>query len=390
VTPPLAFGRETPPPADVLAQVRAPFEAFATRYHGQWVEPAVLQPLGLLLDLTGEALRAKLILVGGVGEDQAMRPDFTIPVTRAHIVSGAAKGRYLYAGDAYRTPEPGRPAEFAQVGLELLGPSDDAAGEDALVAGLAYSAVQAGGRGDLALRFGDVALFHAFLAAIGLPEATAARLVRALPNPRLLARELDRAVQPRARQEGGRLSNGYLAATLADLPEGEAAGMLEELWRLAGIQPVGGRTPAEIVHRLALRAEAEQNPPLSPAESDLIRRYLQISAPIHQALSEVDGLAAEAKGDLSRPLEIWMQRLKTLALAGVATDLPTLATGFARPFGYYDGVLFEVTSPSLAGDEPIAGGGRYDGLPERLGGVRGAVGCMVRPALAWTGFGSGS
>lgn len=380
MTPPLAFGRETPPPTEVLAQVRAPFEAFATRYHGQWVEPAVLQPLGLLLDLTGEALRAKLILVNGVGEDQAMRPDFTIPVTRAHIGSGAAKGRYLYAGDAYRTPEPGRPAEFAQVGLELLGHSDDPAGEDALVAGLAYSAVHAGGRSDLALRFGDVALFHAFLAAIGLPEATVARLVRALPNPRLLARELDRAVQPSARRDGGRL-----AATLADLPEGEAAGMLEELWRLAGIQPVGGRTPAEIVHRLALRAEADQNPPLSPAESDLIRRYLTISAPVHQALSEVDGLAAEAKGDLSRPLETWMQRLKTLALSGVATELPTLSTGFARPFGYYDGVLFEVTSPSLGGDEPIAGGGRYDGLPERLGGQRGAVGCMVRPALAWKG-----
>ncbi|MFV4649255.1 ATP phosphoribosyltransferase regulatory subunit, partial [Mycobacterium tuberculosis] len=62
-----------------------------------------------------------------------------------------------------------------------------------------------------------------------------------------------------------------------------------------------------------------------------------------------------------------------------------LSTAFARPFGYYDGFLFQVTSPTLGGDEAIAAGGRYDSLPARLGGVQGAVGCMVRPALAWRG-----
>ena len=84
-------------------------------------------------------------------------------------------------------------------------------------------------------------------------------------------------------------------------------------------------------------------------------------------------------------LEAWVRRLNALDVGGVPAAAMTLATGFARPFGYYDGVLFEVTSPALGGDEPIAAGGRYDGLPERLGGAPGAVGCMVRPALAWGG-----
>ena len=45
-------------------------------------------------------------------------------------------------------------------------------------------------------------------------------------------------------------------------------------------------------------------------------------------------------------------------------------------------MLFEVASAALEPDQPVAGGGRYDGLPERLGGKAGAVGCMVRPGRA--------
>ena len=63
------------------------------------------------------------------------------------------------------------------------------------------------------------------------------------------------------------------------------------------------------------------------------------------------------------------------------------ATAFGRDFGYYDGMLFEVRSAALPEDQPVAAGGRYDGLPARLGarGATGAVGCMVRPARAWSG-----
>jgi ATP phosphoribosyltransferase regulatory subunit len=370
--------REAPPPAEVAAAIRAPFEAFG----GVWTETSVLQPLGLLLDLAGEAMRARLIVVAGGAEDRALRPDCTIPVALAHLATGSEAGRYLYAGDAFRVAPPGsgRPTEFGQIGAEVLGPSVDPVADDAAVAALAWSAASAGGRADLGLRFGDVSLFRAFLTAIGLAEPTVVRLVRALPSPRLLARELDRAAAPSAPAGEGRL-----ASILADLPEAEAATMLEELWRLAGIQPVGGRAPAEIVHRLALRAEAARTPPLSEAEIGLIRRYLAVSAAPHLALEAVDALASEARGDLDHAIQAWVRRLKALDAGGAPAAALTLATGFARPFSYYDGVLFEITSPSLGGDEPIAAGGRYDGLLARLGGQSGAVGCMVRPALAWKG-----
>ncbi len=374
----MTAAREPSPPPAVAAALRASFEAFG----GAWTETSVLQPLGLLLDLAGEAMRARLIVVSGGMEDRALRPDFTIPIALAHIAAGAEGGRYLYAGDAFRAAPPGsgRPIEFGQIGVEVLGAPVDLAAEDAAVAALAWRAAQAGGRSELALRFGDVSLFHGFLTALGLPEPVVARLVRALPSPRLLARELNRAAEPVAHA-----AHGKLAAILADLPEGEATTMLEELWRLAGIQPVGGRAPAEIVHRLALRAEAARTPRLSDAEAGLIRSYLAISAAPRHALEQVDGLASEGGGDMAHLLEGWVARLKALEADGVPADAMTLATGFARPFSYYDGVLFEVTSPSLGEEDPIAAGGRYDGLPARLGGRPGAVGCMVRPTLAWRG-----
>ena len=65
----------------------------------------------------------------------------------------------------------------------------------------------------------------------------------------------------------------------------------------------------------------------------------------------------------------------------------TLAAAFGRAFGYYDGALFEVRSAALGDERPVAAGGRYDGLPARLGAATklGAVGCMVRPARAFAG-----
>jgi ATP phosphoribosyltransferase regulatory subunit len=66
------------------------------------------------------------------------------------------------------------------------------------------------------------------------------------------------------------------------------------------------------------------------------------------------------------------------------------SAAFGRAFGYYDGALFEVRSAALGEDQPVAAGGRYDGLPAQLGAhlETGAVGCMVRPGRAWAGAGS--
>lgn len=368
----------TVPPA-VLAAVRAPFAALGAAA----VDPPVIQPLGLLLDLSGEAMHSRLFIVQGRGgEESCLRPDFTIPVALAHIASAAAEGRYVYEGKAFRvSPPPGdHPEEFLQIGLEAFG-DPRVAEADAEVAGLAWNASLAGGRDDLVLRLGDVGLYHDFIAALGLAGPLRARLSRAFSRPRAMGAELDSA---QAGVSQGRQGD-RIAALLSDLPEDQAAAALEDLWALAGIAPVGGRGAAEIAHRLVQRAEAARAPRLTPAEADLIHRYLDITGSPQTVLDQIAALAREGGLDLDAPLQAWSRRLAGLTAAGVAAERAILATAFGRDFGYYDGFLFEVRSAALEPSFPVAGGGRYDALLGRLGGAGGvgAVGCMVRPARAW-------
>jgi ATP phosphoribosyltransferase regulatory subunit len=372
---------EPPVPADILGAIRAPFAAAGA----EAIDAPVIQPLGVILDLAGEAMRARLFVVqADGGEEVCLRPDFTIPIARTHLADGGGPGRYTYEGKAFRVAPRGsaRPEEFLQLGIEVYGGGGTPA-DDAEVAALAWRASAAGGRDDLSLIMGDVALFSAFIDALGLADSLAARLKRAFSHPRALGAELDRAQAPAPRpRQGDRLS-----ALLAGLPEAEACAVLEDLWAIAGIQPVGGRRPAEIVHRLAERAAAARAPRLSEAEAGLVRRYLAIADAPRAALARIGALAKEGRLKLDAALGAWTQRLDALVGLGAPEDRMTLATGFGRSFSYYDGVLFEVRSAALGEAGPVAAGGRYDGLAQALGGAAGerAVGCMVRPARAWAG-----
>ncbi len=370
---------EPPVPAEALAAIRAPFATVGATP----VEVPVLAPLALLLELSGEAMRPRLFVVQAEGgEELALRPDFTIPVARAHIDGGAAAGRYAYEGKAFRAAPAGsvRAEEFLQIGVEAFG-AGDAVTADVEVVGLAWRSAAAGGRGDLSLIVGDIALFTAFIDSLALAPALAARLKRLFTRPRLLQAELDRAGQP-TDAAAARLVN-----PLEGVPAGEGEVALRRLWTLAGIEPVGGRPAGEIVQRLAERAEAARTPPLSTVEADAVRRFLAVSAVPDAALAAIKALAGPAPKPLDAALDGWRTRLADLTAQGVPADRMTLTAAFGRAFGYYDGLVFEVRSAALGEERPVAAGGRYDSLPARLGApsAQGAVGCMVRPARAFAG-----
>ncbi len=366
-------------PERALAAIRAPFlEEDATA-----IDTPVLQPLALLLDLAGEAMRPRLFVVQADGIDEAcLRPDLTIPVAQAHIEGGRRAGRYLYEGKAFRvTPRGSEHAEeFLQIGLECFGDAD-APASDAAMAALAWRAACAGGRDDLSMEMGDIALFGPFLHALGLAPGLALKLERAFRRPRSLRAEIERAQAA----EPAPSSSGRLASLLVGQGEAEAAQIIEALWAQAGVQPVGGRSAAEIARRLAERAAEAAAPALSAHDADRIARFLAVSDRPSRALAQI---AALAKGEaFAAALERWSVRLAALASLGVPEDRLRLSPAFGRAFSYYDGVLFEVTSAALSQDLPVAAGGRYDGLLTRLGAKRssGAVGCMVRPWRAYAG-----
>ncbi len=369
-------------PADVLDAIRAPFLAAG----GVRLEAPIVQPLSLFLDLAGEAMRERLFIVQSRnGEEACLRPDFTILAVKAHIGSGAAHKRFVYEGHAFRVAPPGaaRSEEFLQIGLEAFDDADPVEA-DAGMAALAWSAAAAGGRADLTLLLGDVALFGAFVDSVGLSDVLAARLKRSFASPRRLRAELDGACQDRGHAPRG---DERLAALLATLPESEAAAVLTEIWALAGIEPVGGRSPAEIAHRLAERAALADAPRLTLAQAERISSFLAIADTPPAALEAVARLAGDRGPALEAALGAWKRRLAAVTAMGVPADRMRLSTAFGRALGYYDGVLFEVRSEALGHDAPAAAGGRYDSLPAKLEGPADtrAVGCVVRPGRAWSG-----
>jgi len=367
-------------PAEALAAIRAPLEATGA----QRAETPLLQPLSLLLDLAGEAMRARLFVVQAEGGSEAcLRPDFTVAVARQHVEQGTGAGRYFYEGPAFRASQGADLAEeFLQLGVERFERNGaDAVEADAETAALAWRAAAAGGRSDLSLWLGDVALFAAFIESLALPQTLGARLKRVAGRPRLLNAELARVGEIGAPDQRGRL-----AALLANLGEAEAANLLEEVWALAGVEPVGGRGPAEIAARLVRRAEAADAPALTAAQAGAISEFMAISDAPEAGLQRVRELAGRSGAALKRALEDWTRRLDRLQALAAGAPL-RFAPALGHAFDYYDGMTFEVRSVALGSDRPVAVGGRYDGLLARLGGAADAraVGCMVRPARAFAG-----
>ncbi len=362
----------TVPPA-VLAAIRAPFAGAG----GTAIETPVAEPLGPWLDLAGEALRERLFLVQGPnGEDYCLRPEFTVGVTRAHLGAGAGDAaRLVYEGPAFRVAPDGssRAEQFLQVGLEAIGePASPKA--DAAILDLAWRAAAAGGRDDLTLMLGDAGLIESFLVALGVAPAAAARLKAASPS------RLHCALEDRPSAGGG-----GLADVLSDLPEERAARVLEEIWALTGVEPVGGRGARDIVHRLRTRAGPSLGVGLDAKRRQAVAAFLEIEDTPQAAFAALRALASGKTWELA--LDAWEQRLA--ALTAVPADRIRFAAALHRPFSYYDGLQFEIRSAALGEVATVAAGGRYDHLPQRLGaaGVATAVGCMVRPGRAWSGGG---
>ena len=90
-------------PTEVLAAIRSPLEASGA----ERADAPLLQPLNLLLDLAGEAMRARLFVVQAEGgAESCLRPDFTVAIARQHIDGGQPAGRYWYQGAAFRAVRP--------------------------------------------------------------------------------------------------------------------------------------------------------------------------------------------------------------------------------------------------------------------------------------------
>lgn len=327
-------------------------------------EPPILQPASIFFD-SGEELRAQLYLTSDVsGADYCLRPEYTIPVLAAYLASEKPGSRadYSYCGPVFRF-RPGARSEFTQAGIESFGRTDrEAADAEILAHALAAAAAarQNGAAFPLTVRIGDAGLFARLLEALGLPALWRRRIARGIA----LGKPLDAILSPRP--NGGAHDHSGVLAILEGADRQGARALVEDLLSIAGVNPAGGRTPAEIADRFLEQAALRTEAGIPPEKRAVIEAFLAIEGSPAAATRQLHALADDAKLDLSAALDSFCERLDRIAAQGVAAAEIHFATRFARSLEYYTGFVFDACSKARPA-APILGGGRYDGLPRALG-----------------------
>ncbi|HVY83621.1 MAG TPA: ATP phosphoribosyltransferase regulatory subunit [Caulobacterales bacterium] len=362
---------------DVRQKLRASLDARGPI----WVEPPVLQPAAVYLELSGEEIRRRAFLIDDASHGAlCLRPDMTAPAVRVAFDLPKLPPLVAYEGLVFRRQAPGseRESEFTQIGAEWLGKGEmDASGEAQVIAAALEGARAAGV--EARVKLGDFAILAGFVAALGLDEPWPARVVRALSRTGGLAAL--RVEKSAASQDEG----AGLAEALATLSPEHAEAALNDLLAHARITPVGGRPIAEIARRLQQRGKLAAAAPPNAAQYDLLDQLTHI-----EAADGLDRVAKLAESKLLKnraPAEaaIAKARARLDALKGALPKSFSFAPGLGRTLAYYDGFVFELEAPTLGDRASLGGGGRYDGLARALWNGRGdapslyAAGFALRP-----------
>jgi ATP phosphoribosyltransferase regulatory subunit len=327
------------------------------------IDPPLLQPAEPFLDLSGEDIRRRMFLTTDPqGREMCLRPDLTIPVSRAYLQSAAAgkPAGFCYLGAVFRH-RPGASAEFLQLGIESFGRRDKAAADAEMLA-LGLEATAQYGLTGPEIRIGDVGLFSAFIAALDLAPAWKRRLIKDFNRKSSLKHDLNQLTLAAA--DNPPEYQGVLAALAGSDPKAAHA-LLTDLLSIAGIATVGGRSVAEIADRFLEQATLNAPARLPQETRALIERFLSVAGDPDDATAKLRALAADAKISLGPVLDLFETRTGFLAARGLDVRAVKFATGFGRGFDYYTGFVFELHNASA--NNPLVAGGRYDGLLTRLG-----------------------
>lgn len=345
------------------------------------IEPPVIEPADVFLELSGEEIRRRLYVFNDPsGAELCLRPELTIPACRMYLRGRKKRGaaRLWYNGPAFRFQPPGsvRPNQFLQAGVECLG-AGDTVQADVEVLSLGLQAVQAAGLERFDVQIGDLGLFFGLIDKLDMPERWRQRLKQQFWRPEYFRTLLNRLAKGGANGAGQR---GVFLATLKGLNARQVHASVEEMLRLSGISSTGGRGIDEIAARLMQQVEDAQAGGLSPEVIGLLDGFFRISGAPEPAMRKIRALAGAARISLKDEIGAFEQRLELLRRQNIDTAKFHYVAQFGRSLEYYTGFVFELRAPQLGEHAQIAGGGRYDRLLKRLGAAREipAVGCAIR------------
>ena len=344
------------------ATLLAEFVAFGA----ERVEPSIVQPADAFLDRMGEELRSQTyVFTGPDGAEMCLRPDLTIPAAQiylARVPDCSSSLKLCYAGPVFRH-DPNAPEQAGQswqAGVESFSAANTAA-KDIEVLMLTHKALQKAGLRSSSITVGDVNLFRAMLEVLGLPANAASRIRRHAWHPKRL-RDLLQRMTSDAGQE-----NQFAASLKGQAPQ-RAREMLRDAMGLSGIRVIGTRSFDEIADRMIERATDAATARLSPAAAATIESFLSLRASAKTCVASIRKLADASAVKMDAALDALQQRLDLLASGGIDLARLEYASQFGRNMEYYSGFVFELRAQSLA--QPVAGGGRYDGLLSSLGAAK--------------------
>jgi len=320
----------------------------------------LLQPADPFLDTAGEDMRRRMFITADrAGQNLCLRPEFTIPVCLAHLAAGKQEGRYAYGGKVFRQQIQGS-MEFYQAGAEFIG-GGPIIEKDVQCISTAIDALAHCGLEKPQVIFGDQAIFEAVLLALELPDAWRARLLRGFGDSQKLENDLQLIT-------GGNGEINTIDKTLRDaLAQNDRQSVerwISDKMTAANLPVTGGRTAEHIAGRVLGKAALAASQ-LSEIQRETLGRFLNIQAPLADAVAKLQEFASSVGIDIEDAVEQFSTRASLLENSIDNNASITWNASFGRRLDYYTGIVFEIFQPGT--EKPVCGGGRYDHLMNMLG-----------------------
>ncbi len=357
--------------AVALQTARDAIAATLRRYVYAAIDPPILESALPFLNRSGEDIRRRMyIFPDPGGREVCLRPELTIPVCRAYLrqlqasedasgKSAKREARLSYFGPVftYESASEDRYRQFYQAGAEFIG-SQSREAADAEILAAALDALDTAGLTETLVEIGDVDIRNAFIDQLPISERSKTRIRRITLRNRK---------DPHVNAPTSAPNNefGELASLLVAVEPGKAELLIKEVFALADVRHVGGRTPEEIVERLISRNAQE---PISGELVQGVVALLNIRAKPEMAFKAIREHFRKFRiASIDPVLERCATRLRYIDAYRQKPLALQFNVGLRRGLEYYTGFLFEIFAKNLTQVGHVCGGGRYDNLLEGLG-----------------------
>ena len=367
--------------AITLRSAQSAIEGVLRSYAYAAIDPPILERSSPFLDRSGEDIRRRMYIFSDPGgREVCLRPELTIPACRAYLrqletpdsaeqYGPEREARVCYVGAAFRyeSTGEGRYRQFYQAGAELIGAKRKQAA-DAEILAVATDALECTGLANPLVEVGDLGILHAFIEGLPIGERSKARLRRLALRNRKEARFVAAVSAQGSSEPDDQADLGALASLLATIETDKAELLIKEVFALADVRHVGGRTPEEIIERVISRSARQQGEQVS---SELIQGIVGLldirGEPATVFASVRDHFAKFGINSIGPVLERCEERLALFAVYRGNGTAVEFNVGLRRGLEYYTGFVFEIFAQNVMQLGHLCGGGRYDNLLEALG-----------------------